>query len=141
MPALCDVNVLLALVYQPHRHHAAALSWLDSQQAAGAVLCRISHLALLRLLSNKTVMGTDVCSHARAWQIWDMITADRRFVYLQEPQNLDTQLRVYTQASVPSPNLWQDAYLAAFSRAANLQLVTFDRGFGRFPNLQLNLLS
>lgn len=141
MPALCDVNVLLALAYEFHNHHAASLAWLDTQKDHEVVLCRMSQLALLRLLSNKTVMGDDVCTQIRAWQLWEMITADRRFVYFQEPEYIDAILRVYTQASVPSPNLWQEAYLAAFCSAAELQFVTFDRGFQRFPNLRLKLLS
>jgi toxin-antitoxin system PIN domain toxin len=141
MQALCDVNVLLALAYKPHHHHAASLTWLNAQHDYEVVLCRMSQLALLRLLTNRTVMGVDVCTHEHAWELWDMITADRRFVYFQEPERVATILRVYTQASVPSPNLWQDAYLAAFSRAAEVQFVTFDRGFQRFPDLRLQLLT
>jgi toxin-antitoxin system PIN domain toxin len=133
--------VLLALVYQPHQHHTAALAWFDAQPRAGVAVCRMSQLALFRLLSNKTVMGPDVCTHTRVWQLWDMIAADRRFVYFQEPDGLDAQLRAYTQASVPAPNLWQDAYFAGFSRVAGLQLVTFDQGFRRFSDLQLVLLA
>jgi predicted nucleic acid-binding protein len=101
----------------------------------------MSQLALFRLLSNKTVMGSDVCTPARVWQLWEMVVADQRFIYFQEPDGLDAQLRAYTQASVPSPNLWQDAYFAAFSRVANLQLATFDQGFRRFSDLQLILLA
>lgn len=141
MPALCDVNVLLALVYQFHQHHPTALAWFDTQRRGQAALCRVSQLALLRLLSNKRVMGPDVCTHERAWQLWDLVVADRRFVYLQEPGKLEAQLRAYTQTNGSSPNLWQDAYLAAFSRSAGIRMVTFDRGFQRFHNLQLDLLA
>jgi predicted nucleic acid-binding protein len=36
--------------------------------------------------------------------------------------------------------LWQDAYLAAFARAAKLHLVTFDGGFRQYEGLRLTLL-
>jgi predicted nucleic acid-binding protein len=39
-----------------------------------------------------------------------------------------------------SPKLWMDAWLAALAMGANLQLVTFDRGFTQFDGLNLLLL-
>lgn len=141
MPALCDANLLLAAVYEQHAHHALASAWLDKQTNGSAVLCRVAQLALLRLLTNSTVMGTSVCTPDVAWQIWDTTLYDTRFVFMAEPDNLEPILRLYTHANVPSPKLWQDAYLAAFSRSVGLTMATFDRGFRRFPDLQLELLT
>lgn len=141
MPVLCDANLLLACVHEQHTHHASAMAWLDKQTDRSLVLCRVAQLALLRLLTNITVMGASVCTHDMAWQIWDTTVYDGRFVFMPEPKNLESILRLYTRAGVPSPKLWQDAYLAAFSRAASLRLVTFDRGFQRFSDLELELLT
>jgi len=47
----------------------------------------------------------------------------------------------YTQAQSFSPKVWNDAYLAVFARAANLQLVTFDQGFVQFADLNRMILS
>lgn len=141
MQALCDANLLLALVYDGHIHHVQAAAWLEKQTIQEAVLCRITQMALLRLLSNSTIMGPNVCTHERAWQAWDLIMNDERFLFMGEPSSFEPLLRFYTRADVPSPKLWQDAYLAAFSRAAGLRLATFDRGFRRFPDLQLSLLA
>ena len=53
MAALPDINVLVALSYGAHVHHAAALAWLDAVQKDGdVILCRLSQLGLLRLLNN-----------------------------------------------------------------------------------------
>jgi toxin-antitoxin system PIN domain toxin len=139
MPALCDANVLLALVYDRHVHHTAALAWLDTQSRT-AVLCRVTQLSLLRLLCHTTVMGADVCTLAGAWSIYDAIQNDERFHFVAEPEPLERVLRRLTQAPTISPKVWTDAYLAAFALSAGLQLVTFDRGFQQFRDLQLILL-
>jgi len=38
-------------------------------------------------------------------------------------------------------NFWADAYLAAFAKTANLELITFDKGFAQFAGLRLTILS
>src|SRR4029077_3707732 len=66
MAALPDINVLVALSYGAHVHHAAALAWLDAVQKDGdIILCRLSQLGLLRLLNNPIAMGADVQSGLR----------------------------------------------------------------------------
>ncbi len=40
-----------------------------------------------------------------------------------------------------TPKLWNDAYLAAFARAAGYTLTTFDKGFSRYPGLVCEILS
>ena len=140
MQALCDANLVLALVYERHTHHRQAILWLDTRRAREAILCRMVQLALLRLLTNSTVMQEDTCNHHRAWQIWDTLLTDERFLFLEEPGNIGNYFRFYTRADTSSPKLWQDAYLAAFSRSAAIQIATFDRGFQRFADLSLILL-
>ncbi len=137
MPNLCDVNLLLAVCYDRHIHHLSALAWLDVQEPSDVILCRNTQLSLLRLLCNAVVMGEDVCTLAQAWAIYDTILSDERFVFYSEPEGIEVLLRVYTQSSLASPNLWSDAYLAAFARTADLQLATFDKGFQKFEGLRL----
>ncbi len=140
MPALCDANVLLALTYDRHAHHAAALAWLDAQTAGSALLCRVTQLSLLRLLTHATVMGEDIQSMAGAWAVYDAVAGDERFHFVTEPEELARVLRRLTQASTASPKVWTDAYLAAFALGAGVQFVTFDRGFRQFSGLDLTLL-
>jgi hypothetical protein len=140
MSTLCDVNFLIALCYDGHVHHRQALDWLDQQGELEVVICRNTQLGLLRLLSNPAVMGVDVCTQEQAWAVYDAITSDGRFEFSLEPQNLEDYLRKYSASGQVSPKLWQDAYLAAYARAGNLRLVTFDQGFRRFEGLQCVLL-
>ncbi len=143
MPTLCDANVLLALCYDRHVHHAAALAWLDAQRVGEIVLCRSTQLSLLRLLCHASVMGKQVCTTEQAWSVYDAIRDDKRFCFYPEadPELLETRLRALTRSSQALPNAWQDAYLAAFALAAELRLTTFDQGFRRFNGLKLTLLS
>jgi predicted nucleic acid-binding protein len=39
-----------------------------------------------------------------------------------------------------SPKIWNDAYLAAYALAAGLSLVTFDRGFAGYEELDHTIL-
>jgi toxin-antitoxin system PIN domain toxin len=140
MAALCDVNWLLALCYDRHVHHPDALAWLESQDELSVVICRITQLSLLRLLTNTSVMGRDVCGLKQAWTIYDAVMGDERFDFSIEPMDLEQHLRRYTAGGRVTPKLWQDAYLAAFARAAKLHLVTFDGGFQQFDGLRLTIL-
>jgi toxin-antitoxin system PIN domain toxin len=140
MAGLCDVNCLLALCYDRHVHHSAALSWLEQQDELSVVVCRSTQLALLRLLTNANVMIEDVCNLKQAWKNYDTMMEDERFDFYAEPMDLEQHFRRYTASGRVSPKLWQDAYLAAFARASKLRLVTFDGGFQQFEGLHLTLL-
>lgn len=140
MPSLCDVNLLLAASYDRHIHHPAALAWLEKQDELSLVICRQTQLGLLRLLTNASVMGTEVCTLTQAWEIYEILMSDERFDFYAEPLGLEPYLRKYTQSGRVSPKLWQDAYLAAFARAAKLHLATFDEGFRQFESLRLTVL-
>jgi uncharacterized protein len=140
MATLCDVNCLLAFCYDRHVHHPDAITWLESQSESSVVICRNTQLSLLRLLTNTSVMGKDVCNLKQAWTIYDILMGDERFDFSIEPINLEQHLRRYTISEQISPKLWQDAYLAAFARAAKLHLATFDSGFQQYEGLRLTIL-
>lgn len=142
MPNFLDVNVLVALADSTHRHHLVARAWLDSiEEVGGIVLCRVSQLALLRLLNNATVMGSHVRVGGEVWNVWDELMADDRFRFAEEPFGLEDELRKFTKDFGTNPKLWQDAYLASFAKAADYRLVTFDAGFQRYDELNLLVLS
>jgi predicted nucleic acid-binding protein len=75
-----------------------------------------------------------------AFWIYDTLMEDERFDFAREPVALEQHLRRYTAGAQVSPKLWQDAYLAAFARAAKYHLVTVDGGFQQYEGLRLTLL-
>jgi uncharacterized protein len=141
VPALCDVNVLLALVADRHVHHDRAVRWVEGVPAGEAILCRVAQVGLLRLLNNPAVMGDEALHAAGCWSVWRRLLEDERFRFLpDEPTGLDLDFERFTVGRAFSPRLWTDAYLGAFAHAARLTLVTFDTGFRGFPGLSCNVL-
>ena len=49
------------------------------------MFCRITQMGLLRLLTNRNAMGVDVIDQARAWAVYQMLAADWRVRYFDEP--------------------------------------------------------
>jgi uncharacterized protein len=127
-----DVNVWVALTFQGHIHHSIARAWFESLAAhddARLCFCRITQLSFLRLLSTEAVMGKDeVLSPGRAWNVYDRWFADSRVLFLEEPGDLEKIFRDISRQSRPASKDWADSYLLAFAEAADLSLVSFDRG-------------
>lgn len=127
-----DVNVWLALTWEGHVHHLAARNWFESlPQVARLFFCRITQLGLLRLLSTPAVMGKEVLSQSEAWKAYDRWMEDVRISFLAEPPQLEEHFRALSRIPRPAPKNWADSYLAAFAKASDLSLVTFDRALGR----------
>jgi uncharacterized protein len=72
-------------------------------------------------------MGSQTRTMSEAWQLWDRVWADTRISFLPEPDDLDPEFRLRSQAATRSLKIWADAYLLAFAAVAGLKLVTFDR--------------
>lgn len=144
MPAsgisLVDANVWLALAVKGHAHHSVAKAWFESLADDSCAFCRITQLALLRHLTNSRIMGAAVQTQAQAWQIYDALADDPRVVVLNEPHGVAAIFKALTQAAFPGHAQWTDAYLAAFAQAAGLEIVTFDAGLRRSPELKVRLL-
>ncbi len=124
-----DLNVWLALSVQGHIHHRTAVEWLEAVPASQRLcFCRFTQLGLLRLLTTAQLMGEDeVLTQVHAWRIYDEWLSDERVLFLQEPAHLERPFRGLTQLRRAAPKDWADSYLIAFSQAAGVQLVTFDK--------------
>ena len=141
MPALCDVNVLLALVTDRHALNGLAVRWAESVPAGEAVLCRVVQMGLLRLLNNPAVMREEAMNTTGCWSVWHRLLEDERFRFAsEEPLGLDVAFERFTIGRAFSARVWTDAYLAAYAHAARLRLVTFDKAFRGFHGLAFDVL-
>ena len=122
---LLDANVWLALVAEAHAYHDRAEAYWESEASPVAAFCRVTLLAFLRHLTNKTIMGDHVLTPSAAWQKRGEFLALPEVQFLTEPAGLDQQLGKFCNLGRTSPNLWTDAYLASFAKCAGLRLVTF----------------
>jgi uncharacterized protein len=133
---LLDANVWLALAAEAHTHHRRAELYWRNEAAPLVVFCRVTQLAFLRHLTNKSIMGRQTLTPAEAWKKCAEFLALPEIELIAEPTALDQHLQKFCDLGRTSPNLWTDAYLAAFAKCAGLRLVTFDRGFSKFSGVE-----
>ena len=141
MNYLADVNVWIALAAVGHVHHSIALTWFEEPQTSQILFSRITQMGLLRLLTNRKVMGENTLTPAGAWRVYATMCDDDRVQYAEEPPHLEDRWREAAKHLGLGPNFWTDAYLAAFAEAGDYTIVTFDRGFRRHGGLDVRLLT
>jgi len=138
---LPDINVWLALAFDSHLHHRAAQNWFDALSEQVCFFCRMTQQGFLRLATDANIVGKRAVTLPRAWRMYDDYLSDARVAFAAEPDSIETHWRAWTQRRSRSPKIWNDAYLAAFARAAQLQVVTFDKGFAQFKDLNCLILA
>ena len=138
--ALVDVNVWLSLLVRQHQHHKIARKWYEAQEVSEAGLCRFVQLGLIRLLGNRSVMGGDAVSAAKAWSLIEELLEDERVEFVSEPEDLDRFYPALLRYPVPTGKLVSDAYLAAFALSSSRRLVSLDAGYRQFQGLDVELL-
>lgn len=90
--ALLDTNVLLALAWPNHQHHAPAHAWFAAQAGAGWATCAFTQLGFIRLSSNPAytadaVAPQDAAALLRQWtrlkghRFWKSPAADAPAIY------------------------------------------------------------
>ena len=112
----------------------------ENAAAKRVAFCRVTQLAFLRHLTNKVIMGDQVLNPSDAWIKYEAYMALPEILFIAEPIGLDESLCVFCNLGKTTPNLWTDAYLAAFAQKGALRLVTFDQGFSMFKGLDLLIL-
>ena len=142
----CDTSVWLALAIPGHVHHQLARAWLDSlDEPESAIFCRATQQSLMRLLTRAAVFATydrEPLTNEQAWAVYDEMREDDRVgFHANEPPGIERYWREFSQRRTASPNVWMDAYLAAFARAADYTLVTADGDFRQFVGLDLVTLA
>lgn len=134
---LPDVNIWLALSLPDHPHYLRARQYWFDESSAELAFCRVTSLAVLRLLTQSAVMGGDPLTVAQSWQAYRSFRELPEVAFVQEPEGCETLLEAWATTGDPSARLWTDAYLAAFAMAGAFRLVTFDRDFTSFSGLEL----
>jgi hypothetical protein len=82
------LGVLLVLSAEGHIHHKPARSWFYAQLTDSVVICRVTQMGLLRLLTNSKALGREVRSIRQAWDIQHTLEADPRVIFANDPETL-----------------------------------------------------
>jgi toxin-antitoxin system PIN domain toxin len=140
---LADSNVWIALAISGHEHHAQVSAWFVQQSPRDVAFCRMTQLALLRLLTTQAVLnayGLAPLTNAQAWKVYDDLLSDAKVTFTEEPLGLEVTMKRLSSGSTASPKQWMDAYLASMALDGGHQLVTIDTGFTQFGGLDLVIL-
>lgn len=140
MLLLPDVNVLLAGFRSDHTHHRLARRFLDESRA-GTVPIGCSDVALagvVRLATNPRVFVRP--DPVEAVMDFIEVLSEPPAQLLQAGSNHWARFSELCRHLQLRGNLVPDAYLAALALEQGAELVTFDRGFGRYPRLRWRCL-
>jgi toxin-antitoxin system PIN domain toxin len=138
---LPDINVWLALAFASHKHHRAASDWFETVQDDQCAFCRFTQVGFLRLAPTPKILNQAPLTLMKAWRSYDDLYDDPRVVYSDEPEDVEMFWREYTRRRTVSPKVWNDAYLAAFGRAADFELVSFDQALKQYRHVRCTIIS
>ena len=141
MSCLPDINVWLAIVVERHVLNGPASTWWNQDQSDAIGFCRVTQLGLLRHLTNAATMKENPLTNRQAWRVFETLHSDARVRFFPEWPALEALLKSYSNVNQAATNLWGDAYLAAYAAVNDATLVTFDKGFARYPVKSLILKS
>jgi toxin-antitoxin system PIN domain toxin len=123
----------LALVVQRHVLNAPASAWWNQDQSDEIGFCRFTQLGLLRHLTNAATMKGQPLTNREAWKVYETLQADARVCFFSEWPAIEALLKGYSDINQAATNVWGDAYLAAYAAVNGATLVTFDKGFSKYP--------
>lgn len=119
--ALLDTNVLLALAWPNHQHHAQAHAWFAAGSKKGWATCALTQLGFIRLSSNPAytthaVSPQDAAALLQQWtrlkthRFWNSPAADNPAIYVRAIGHQQVN----------------DAWLVKVARVNSGRLVTLD---------------
>ena len=126
MPILLDVNVLVALAWPNHVHHATALAWFDEVGRAGFATCPVTQSGFVRVSSNQRAIP-DARSPREAREILRRITALPGHVFWPDDIEIARNQHIAWER-LGSHAQVTDAHLLALAIRRGGRLATLDRG-------------
>jgi uncharacterized protein len=120
---LLDVNVLVALAWDSHVHHATTRAWFQANGPNGWATCPVTESGFVRVSSNPKILPHAIGVEAARAVLSALRGADGHRFLADEVS--------ITDADVPTMvghRQVTDAHLLTLARRAGVRLVTFDRG-------------
>ena len=123
---LLDANVLLALAWPQHAHHALAVDWFRRSAARHWATCALTQLAFIRISANPRITVAGTTPRMAAALLREMAALPGHRYLSATPAPVDSalfakpQLRGYGQVS--------DLYLLALAMHHDCRLATLDTG-------------
>jgi hypothetical protein len=118
---LLDVNLLMALLWENHEHHAQARSWFKNVSAFAT--CPVVQLGFARV-SSHPLLGYGLTPEL-AFGVLRQFIADPRHEFI--PDDLSCADRVVRTELMTGANQITDRYLVALARQHGFSLATLDQ--------------
>ena len=122
---LLDVNILIALGWPTHKHHAAAHQWFASSAAGGDgwATCPLTQCAFVRISTNPKAVGAALTPEQAVAAIARMTTHDQHIFWADD---LPVASPYFPAAALRGHQQITDAYLLALCASRGGRLATFD---------------
>lgn len=136
-----DVNVLVLLHREEMRGHQSARLWFDNcfERAEIIVLTEFVCTSFVRLVTNKRIFNESTSSSDALKFVSDIQKLTGESTSLFVASHWQTFELLCQQVGLTGNDI-PDTYLAAVAIDLEATLVIFDKGFQRFPGLNLQLL-
>lgn len=123
---LLDTNVLIALAWPQHVHHAQAHGWFDKTGRAAWATCPLTQLAFIRISSNPGIIPEAVSPRDALAMLMRIIALPGHHFWPDEIKPAEAS--VFGSLALVGHRQVTDAYLLAMAQHRKGRLVTFDRG-------------
>lgn len=120
-PALLDINVLLALAWPNHQHHAISHHWFQKQAEYGWATCALTEVGFIRLSSNPAYTAAAV-SPPEAADLLGQFVAHKFHIFWNSPP---AQSRSIFSKCLGHQQV-TDAYLVEVARTNKGRIATLD---------------
>ena len=137
---LPDANVLVALALPYHPFHPPATEYWKDQSADRIFLCQITGHACLRHLTNPHITNGKPATPLQSWREYQRLLALSEVTYVKETDAAGSIIESWVTSGIFTPRMWSDARIAAHAKSLGLRVVTFDRDFLKFPDLDVLIL-
>lgn len=123
---LLDVNVLIALAWPQHVHHALAHAWFDRFGRQAWASCPLTELAFVRISSNPKIIANAVSPHAAAEVLAQIVALPNHKFWADD---LPAQgLAAMAGTALTGHRQVTDAYLLLLARHHGGAVATLDAG-------------
>jgi toxin-antitoxin system PIN domain toxin len=118
---MLDVNVLLALAWPNHQHHAAAHDWFRRESGRGWATCAFTQLGFIRLSSNPSYTSEAVAPQEAASLLAALVAHGKHRFWVSSPA---ADASIFAKAL--GHQQVNDAYLVRIAAQNRGRVVTFD---------------
>lgn len=139
---LADTNVLLYAMNVDSPYNTQALRWIEETlgQPSGLALAWTSIVGFIRLSTRKGVFRSPLPVAQALAVVDDWLAHPNTHIVQPGDRHADLLARLLLSVGTAG-NLTNDAHLAAIAIEHNVEMVSFDHDFQRFPGLKFHLLA